>query len=98
MEWRREIELESGHLGCWGVKLMCPVILNHNSVCERVASIENGTTNRIPVNFFEHRCKGPLHNLSSAISNDGTLVGLSNIDQMWLYRIHYCKAGPKVEY
>ena len=45
-------------------------------------------TNGMPVNFLVIKSKGPLHILSSAISQDATLVALSNVDHFWLYSIN----------
>ena len=41
----------------------------------------------LPVNFLDINVKGPLHILSSAISRDGSLVALSTVEKLWLYRI-----------
>ena len=53
-------------------------------------------TNGVPINFLEIKTKAPLHILSSAISPDGSLVALSNIDQMWLFKIVQ-SASPKIK-
>ena len=59
------------------------------SISEKVANepTVSDVTNGVPVNFLEIKTKAPLHILSSAISPDGSLVVLSNIDQMWLFKI-----------
>ena len=59
------------------------------SISEKVANepTVSNVTNGVPVNFLEIKTKAPLHILSSAISPDGSLVVLSNSDQMWLFRI-----------
>ena len=70
---------------------------DHVSVVEKISSVPSlpASTNGFPINFLEIKTRGPLHILSSAISPDGNLVAMSNIDQMWLYRI--CRsAGPKI--
>ena len=41
----------------------------------------------VPVNFLEIKNKGALHILCSALSHDGTMVAVSNIKQLWLYKI-----------
>ena len=53
-------------------------------------------TNGVPVNFLEIKTKAPLHILSSAVSPDGSLVALSNIDQIWLFKIVQ-SASPKIK-
>lgn len=47
-----------------------------------------------PVLFLELKAKPPLHILSSAISSDGSLVALSNVQEMWLYRVE--REGPRL--
>ena len=47
-----------------------------------------------PVLFLELKAKPPLHILSSAISSDGRLVALSNIQEMWLYGVE--REGPRL--
>ena len=53
-------------------------------------------TNGVPVNFLEIKTKAPLHILSSTVSPDGSLVALSNIDQIWLFKIVQ-SASPKIK-
>ena len=61
-----------------------------------IAGVEKlRTADTLPVNFLEIKSRAPLHILGSCMSQDASLVALSNTNQMWLYRID--RKGPVAE-
>ena len=47
----------------------------------------NPATGTAPDQLLELKAKPPLHILSSAISSDGCFIAVSNVEEMWLYRV-----------
>ena len=67
-----------------------PTIAGQNSLIYSPSSSvsSDGHTGRgLPVHFLELKVPGHHHILSSAISSDGAIASLCNIERLWLYKL-----------